>query len=359
MAEVFISYAHENSVNDVVLEFSNRLRTAFCIDAEIDQYEEAPAEGWPKWMTKQVEEAKYVLVLATKLYYQRAQDYNNDEKGGAGVKWETTLILQNLYDNVGANTKYIPIMLHAEDAQYIPLPLKPYTYYNVSDESDLKRLVARIKGTSVSKRPPLGTAEGADNHEEPLDAKERKSLFFSTLIDVDLWNKAGWSGVVYQTDSSNRTLPKIGLWFNDYKAGMEIFRGWLNDLGKEDSLDEMRLTIVENIDAKEPHSYRIGISSSPVVISKKMEAAGLDPAKNYQMILSRWHTMRPNNNVNLNRFKEAFKAQRTYVLTLAIVDSKNFTARLDPRFEIQKKEIFFRTKAEIERDRNDIDIAAL
>lgn len=358
MAEVFISYAHEDSINDAVLEFSNKLRTVYCIDAEIDQYEESPAEGWPKWMTKQVETAKYVLVLASKLYNQRAQDYNNTEKGGVGVKWETTLILQNLYDNVGANTKYIPIMLQAEDAQYIPLPLKPYTYYDVSDESDLKKLVARIKGTSASKRPPLGTA-AADSHEEPLDAKERKSLFFSTLIDVDLWNKAGWSGVVYQTDPSNRTLPKIGLWFNDYKVGMEIFRGWLDVLGNVDTSEEMRISIIEDIDANEPYSYRIGIGSNPDVISKKMEAQGLTPKTDYLMLLSRWHTMTPPNKINLIRFKEALKNSRSFILTLAIVDSESHIARLDPRFEIQKKEIFFKTKAEVEKDKNDIDIGGV
>ena len=359
MAEAFISYAHENSVNDVVLEFSNRLRTAFGIDAEIDQYEEAPAEGWPKWMTKQVEKAKYVLVLATKLYYQRAQDYNNDEKGGAGVKWETTLILQNLYEITGANTKFIPILLRAEDAPFIPLPLKPYTYYDISDESDLKKLVARIKGSSISKRPALGTTETSFEENPSLDAKERKSMFFSTLIDVDLWNKAGWSGVVYQTDPTNQTLPKIGLWFSDYKVGTEIFKGWLNVFGTVDSLEEMRLTIVENIDAKDLCAYKIMIGSNPDVITQKMEAAGLNPKLDIQLLMSRVHTMHPCNKDNLNRFKAAVRSSKSYVLTLAIVDSVSHEARLDPKYEIIKKEIFFRTKAEIERDRNDIDVVAL
>lgn len=358
MAEVFISYAHEDCVNDTVLEFTNKLRTLYGIDAEIDQYEEAPAEGWPKWMLKQVESAKYVLVLATKLYHQRSQDYNNAENGGAGVKWETTLILQNLYELNGANTKYIPIMLDSVDTQYIPLPLKPYTYYNISDESDLKRLVARIKGCSISKRPSLGSVEFTEV-QSPLNAKERKSLFFSTLIDIDLWNKAGWNGVVYQTDPSNQTPPKIGLWFADYKAGIEIFKGWIEKFGKEDSFEEMRISVIEDIDANEPSSYSIGVGSNPHVIAKKMKTAGLNPTADLQIIMSRWHTMRPPNKNNLNRFKEALKDKRVYILTLAIVDSESYTARLDPRFEITKREIFFRTKADVENDKNDLDIAGI
>ena len=45
--KVFISYAHKNQAyEDKVLELANRLRSEG-IDAMIDQYEEAPPEGWP------------------------------------------------------------------------------------------------------------------------------------------------------------------------------------------------------------------------------------------------------------------------------------------------------------------------
>lgn len=48
--KVFISYAHKNQAyEDKVLELANRLRSEG-IDAMIDQYEEAPPEGWPRWM---------------------------------------------------------------------------------------------------------------------------------------------------------------------------------------------------------------------------------------------------------------------------------------------------------------------
>ncbi|MFT5505169.1 MAG: hypothetical protein ACI845_003978 [Gammaproteobacteria bacterium] len=45
---VFISYAHESEeLSDSVLNPSNYLRSQG-VDSEIDQYEEAPPEGWPK-----------------------------------------------------------------------------------------------------------------------------------------------------------------------------------------------------------------------------------------------------------------------------------------------------------------------
>ena len=60
---VFISYAHKNQAyEDKVLKLANKLRSEG-IDAMIDQYEEAPSEGWPRWMEHQITESEFVLVL--------------------------------------------------------------------------------------------------------------------------------------------------------------------------------------------------------------------------------------------------------------------------------------------------------
>ena len=57
------------------------------VDSEIDQYEEAPPEGWPKWMARQIQESDYVLVVCADLLFKRANDHSGDESG-LGVKWE-------------------------------------------------------------------------------------------------------------------------------------------------------------------------------------------------------------------------------------------------------------------------------
>lgn len=52
--KVFISYSHQDAAYEKkVFEFANRLRTEG-IDASIDLYEEAPKEGWPRWMENQI-----------------------------------------------------------------------------------------------------------------------------------------------------------------------------------------------------------------------------------------------------------------------------------------------------------------
>ena len=103
--KVFISYAHESTeLANTVLGLSDYLRSQG-IDAEIDQYEESPPEGWPKWMMRQVQEAEYVLIVCSKLFYDRANDFTGKDEG-LGVKWETSLILQQLYESNTNNTKF-------------------------------------------------------------------------------------------------------------------------------------------------------------------------------------------------------------------------------------------------------------
>ena len=48
------------------------------IDAILDQYEEAPSEGWPRWMENSINRADYVIVIGSKGYYDKI--YGNVDK---------------------------------------------------------------------------------------------------------------------------------------------------------------------------------------------------------------------------------------------------------------------------------------
>jgi len=49
---VFISCSHDSEKHSrKVLALSNRLRQEDDINAVFDQYEDSPAEGWPRWVT--------------------------------------------------------------------------------------------------------------------------------------------------------------------------------------------------------------------------------------------------------------------------------------------------------------------
>jgi len=128
MPKVFISYSHDSPEHlDRVLVLSNRLRKEG-VECEIDQYQESPAEGWPKWMDRQIIQADFVLIICTETYYRRVMGTEEPGKG-LGVRWESTLTYQHLYDAGADNKKFIPVLFDSKDSQYICTPLQGATYY--------------------------------------------------------------------------------------------------------------------------------------------------------------------------------------------------------------------------------------
>jgi TIR domain len=79
--EVFISYSWDSEDHvPAVLELSNRLRSEG-VDCVLDQYEESPPEGWPRWMDRKLYEARLVLVVCTEAYYNRVMGKEVSDKG--------------------------------------------------------------------------------------------------------------------------------------------------------------------------------------------------------------------------------------------------------------------------------------
>jgi len=96
--KVFISYSHDSPEHRKrVLDLSQRLR-ADGVDSWIDRYDPYPAEGWPRWMQRQIDEAEAVLLICTPTYRRRVE--GKEEPGiGKGVCWEANLIYNRLYFN--------------------------------------------------------------------------------------------------------------------------------------------------------------------------------------------------------------------------------------------------------------------
>ena len=97
--KVFMSYTHDSVEHtDRVLALCNRLRVEG-IDCRIDQYEQSPAEGWPRWCERQVEKSDFVLVACTETYLRRLK---GEASGiGLGGTWKGHFITQELYNAQG------------------------------------------------------------------------------------------------------------------------------------------------------------------------------------------------------------------------------------------------------------------
>jgi WD40 repeat protein len=153
--KVFISYSHDSHEHaDRVLALSDRLRVEG-VETILDQYETSPPEGWPRWMTRHISQADFVLMCCTETYYRRVMGEEAPTKG-LGVQWEGNLILQDIYDAGTKNSKFIPILLEGSNPTYIPTPLRGATYYFVDSEEGYEALYRRLTNQLQTKRPELG-----------------------------------------------------------------------------------------------------------------------------------------------------------------------------------------------------------
>lgn len=155
VVRVFVSYSHDSPAHVLrVFRFAEQLRDDG-IDCELDQYEEAPPEGWPAWMANQVRQAKYVLVVCTAAYHRRV--LGTEAAGvGLGARWEGALITQDLYERGGRNDKFIPVVFDTADLEEIPDFLRHTTHYDLSNMDRREKLYRRLTDQPEVTRRPLG-----------------------------------------------------------------------------------------------------------------------------------------------------------------------------------------------------------
>ncbi|MFC6652315.1 toll/interleukin-1 receptor domain-containing protein [Paenibacillus rhizoplanae] len=150
--KVFISYSHDSDEHkNKVLLLSNQLREEG-IDSVIDQYDENPAQGWAQWMIEMIKESDYIIAVCSDNYCTRFEG-NEQEGRGKGGKWEGKYILQFLYE-AEKNERILPVVFCEEDIKYIPLALRPYTYYNL--QNAYEKLYRFVTGQPRVIKPPLG-----------------------------------------------------------------------------------------------------------------------------------------------------------------------------------------------------------
>ncbi|HEY0172380.1 MAG TPA: SEFIR domain-containing protein [Pyrinomonadaceae bacterium] len=167
--KVFISYTHDSPEHmGRVLSLSDRLR-AEGVDCHIDQYETSPPEGWPRWTSRQIEEADYVLVVCTGVYERRFK--GSEEAGkGLGAQWEGAIITQELYTGAANNKKFIPVLFSPDDSHNVPRVLRGVQSYNLSRENGYTELYRRLTNQPRVRKPNLGSLK-------PLPIPERRQDF--------------------------------------------------------------------------------------------------------------------------------------------------------------------------------------
>lgn len=172
---VFISYSHDSEDHkERVLVLADQLY-GHGIVVKLDQYEESPPEGWPRWMNNQVKASDYTLVICSETYERRFQGEEEEGKG-KGVTWEGGIITQKLYETQGKNLKFIPVTFTDDDLNHIPDPLAGATIYNLSQSDGYEQLYRRLTGQPLVQKPTLGSEVKLDSRKPKSEGNTRFSL---------------------------------------------------------------------------------------------------------------------------------------------------------------------------------------
>ncbi|MEV7038743.1 TIR domain-containing protein [Amycolatopsis sp. NPDC051061] len=158
---VFISYAWDSddpSHGQSVRRLWELLRSCG-IDAQLDLDAAQQRQDWPLWMGRQIREADYVLVIASRAYRERAEGRSGPDQG-RGVQWEARLIRDAFYADQHALNRFIPVVFPGQSVDGVPDFLSPAssTVYTVRDFTveGVEHLLRLLTDQPEIAQPPLG-----------------------------------------------------------------------------------------------------------------------------------------------------------------------------------------------------------
>jgi hypothetical protein len=187
--------------------------------------------------------------------------------------------------------------------------------------------------------------ERAGDDQMPSDFRMPQShgdMQANSIINVPLWNSAGWHGVVYaHFGEEDQQPPILGLIFKDKKAATAIFGEWNEKFGREDIGGEIRISIIREISTKQQHHYGVHISKSldSVLRHKK--------GRQFFTNVSRIHIMEPTNSENLELFLGQFYKFGVAFLVPAVLSEKASMPDLVLEHSILSRNIHIRFAHEI------------
>lgn len=170
-----------------------------------------------------------------------------------------------------------------------------------------------------------------------------EDFFLQSFIEIGKWDAAKWKGMAFIHDPSGKKVPLVGLMFENYDAGNQIFSNWLRRLGKVDKYEELRISIIEGEILGEDPGYSVHVSSNPAHTLKRAAEDGVSVAADLTVVVGRVHRMTPEpDSPHLPRFKQDFQKHKRYFLVPVSAKSE-----IGFDYAIEKTEIHFRQTSEI------------
>ncbi len=158
---VFISYAHDGDAHVAAVRDLWIFLRQQGVDARVDLPAAELRQDWPAWMEEQVQNAEYVLVIASKAYKRRAEDGLIPKDEGRGVRYEVRLIREYFYrDQKTVLRRVLPVLLPGVPVDYIPNFLSPASATSYQVEAftlkGCESLLRVLTGQPYEVEPPVG-----------------------------------------------------------------------------------------------------------------------------------------------------------------------------------------------------------
>jgi len=164
------------------------------------------------------------------------------------------------------------------------------------------------------------------------------------IIDIKLWNRAGWTGTFFLSHAADELPPLLGLVFRDAAAGRLIFQSWRQKLGQVDMNEIIRVAIIEGLDDAHSYSVHIGIEMEGYL---KYLVEICEDERQEIMTMSRIQFMDRPNPENLRRFKASTQKLGVYGLIPAWMDAEG-KAAFDVNLYIEKRKLHWLLASEIQ-----------
>ncbi|MVA72096.1 hypothetical protein GOZ81_13540 [Agrobacterium vitis] len=162
------------------------------------------------------------------------------------------------------------------------------------------------------KLPPLPGDVVEDVPEVLGEIRSHDDVVVRAIINPRLWDAAEWKGMMYGVTVPGQP-PLLGLMFANASKGEAIFKDWLTRFGREDSQDDIHISVIKGIDRQNPFHYRGHITQDLNTLPRKPGAIFVNT--------SRMNTMTVDNHRNLEMFCEHVRASGAYFLVPAVSDA--------------------------------------
>ncbi|MDT0294885.1 hypothetical protein ACFQ3R_00215 [Mesonia ostreae] len=271
-------------------------------------------------------------ILAKNFLINDVEDYLTDLFKNQEVNERLSVLINHkaFLSNVLGNSPRLTLKDWTDGKESkISIRKKPFIINNLS-----KKNKAKIKKPKLKK------------NFDDLNAVPHNKRKVITVIENHLWDKASWKGMGV---APYRNGIGLIIGFENIEFGEKIFKDWIERFGINDSDNRIKISIITEMDPKNPYWYVVMFSSNINPSSLDNDLVFVTPC--------RFHLMNASTNQNLLILKEGIKRFSSIKVFPGEIEKDLLRTKVNFELFIEKTEITFVKKSDIKE--NDIESAAL